>query len=367
MKMVLLLINLFIINKLICQPNEYTSQLTGQNSFINFPSGISNTGSQLNTTEGCSSICDSDGNLLFYSDGVRVWDRFHNQMPNGFGLLGNTSSSQSSLIFKMPDSDDMYYIFTAPETSTNNAIHYSIVNKNANSGNGDIILKNLLPFMMNIQSTEKLTFTYHCNNKDIWVLSKDRNNNTYRAWLVTSSGLSAWTFTNIGFSIGNNLQSNIGCMKISTDGSKLAVCHYGDNRVYLYDFNNQTGVISNERLLSSTFIGPYGCEFSENSRYLYVGYNNGLNIHRYDVTNVNPASTRTAIATNVGSFVGQFQRIGPIIFIAQSNTFFLDAITNADNGGVFNQNYLSTLNRINFGLNQILYSNLTIEPIIMTD
>jgi hypothetical protein len=367
MKTVITLISILITNLLFSQPNEYSTQLIGVNAYIKFPAGISLPGAQIFTSEGCASICDAAGNLLFYSDGIKVWNRNHIQMPNGFGLAGDVSSSQSCIIVKLPNSSNIYYLFTAPETSSSfTQVTYNIIDMNANGGFGDVTSKNQnLP--ITYQSAEKLTFTYHCNRRDIWIVTKDRSNNVFRAWLLTPTGLTAWTFSLTGYNLTNNISDNIGCMKISSDGSKLVICHYGTNRVYLYDFNNQTGVIDNERLLSSTFVGPYGCEFSENSRYVYIGYNNGLNIHSYDTNNANPASTRVTLAVNVGLFVGSFQRIGSIIYIAQRGTTFLDAITNANTGGTFNQNYLATTNTINFGLNQVLYPDLTPPPIIMTD
>lgn len=366
MRTVITFISILITNLLFSQPNEYSTQLVGVNAYIKFPAGISLPGGQIFTSEGCASICDAAGNLLFYSDGIKVWSRNHIQMPNGFGLTGDASTSQSCIIVKVPNSVNLYYIVVAPEASNGVNVTYNIVDMSANSGFGDVILKNQsLPILY--QSTEKLTFTYHCNRRDIWIVTKDRSNNVFRSWLLTPAGLTAWTFSITPYVLTGNMADNIGCMKISTDGSKLVVCHYGTGRVYLYDFNNQTGVIDNERLLSSTFAGPYGCEFSENSRYVYVGYNNGLNIHSYDTNNANPSSTRVSIAVNVGLFVGTFQRIGNIIYIAQRGTNFLDAITNGNTGGVFNQNYLATTNTINFGLNQVLYPDLTPPPIIMTD
>src|SRR5260221_14075451 len=47
------------------------------------PSSLPN--GMLNTGAGCSSIADATGALLFYTDGVTVWNRNHVQMPNGFG------------------------------------------------------------------------------------------------------------------------------------------------------------------------------------------------------------------------------------------------------------------------------------------
>jgi hypothetical protein len=38
---------------------------------------------------GNSSICDSTGNLLFYTNGSRIADRSHQIMPNGTGLNNN--------------------------------------------------------------------------------------------------------------------------------------------------------------------------------------------------------------------------------------------------------------------------------------
>src|ERR1035437_7857717 len=66
------------------------------------------TNGQLSTTEGCSSISDAAGNLLFYTDGITVWHKNHVQMSNGFGLFGNGTSTQSALIVQKPGSFIIY-------------------------------------------------------------------------------------------------------------------------------------------------------------------------------------------------------------------------------------------------------------------
>src|SRR5688572_22474257 len=60
------------------------------------------TNGALNTTEGCSSASDANGALLFYTDGVNVWDNTHTLMPNGTGLNGDVSTTQSALVVKKP-------------------------------------------------------------------------------------------------------------------------------------------------------------------------------------------------------------------------------------------------------------------------
>ena len=74
----------------------------------------------MTTNEGCSSISDAQGNLLFYTDGRTVWDKNHVIMPNGdylggTGLLGDPSSTQSGIIVPKADDPDIYYIFTVDE------------------------------------------------------------------------------------------------------------------------------------------------------------------------------------------------------------------------------------------------------------
>lgn len=72
----------------------------GHNAGIDFSSGSPKilTDGQIYTDEGVASVCDTSGKLLFYTDGSNIWNAKHQVMPNGSGLLGNFSSSQSAII-----------------------------------------------------------------------------------------------------------------------------------------------------------------------------------------------------------------------------------------------------------------------------
>src|SRR4051812_28817212 len=45
-----------------------------------------------------STICDASGNLLFYTDGITVWNKLHAVMVNGSGLMGTNTAGQCALI-----------------------------------------------------------------------------------------------------------------------------------------------------------------------------------------------------------------------------------------------------------------------------
>src|SRR5688572_18790447 len=93
----------------------------GEHVSLNFNSGVPvlETNSAMLTDEGCSSVSDANGNLLFYTDGMRIWDKNHTPMPNANGtiypgdwnrmLSGDFSSTQSSLIAPVVDYPGRYY------------------------------------------------------------------------------------------------------------------------------------------------------------------------------------------------------------------------------------------------------------------
>jgi hypothetical protein len=245
------------------------------------------TGSMV-TQEGCSSISDGAGNLLFYTDGSTVWDKNHNVMSNGTGLLGNFSTTQSGVIVKKPGSASLYYIFTQ-DASGNSPLNYSIVDITLAAGNGSVTTKNVL---INSNCTEKLTAVKHCNGVDIWVLSHSPyNTNTYRAYLLTATGLN---MTPVLTTIGVTNASVAGYLRTSPDGKKIGVALYNGQAIAeLYDFDNSTGIISNAQVLGGSGVTAYGCEFSSDGTKLYAA---GINaIYQWDLC----AGTSTAIAASM--------------------------------------------------------------------
>jgi gliding motility-associated-like protein len=252
--------------------NETKIWYFGQNAGLDFNSGspIALTDGQLSTNEGCATIADNSGSLLFYTDGITVWNKNHAVMSNGTGLMGNPSTTQAATIVPMPSSSNLYYIFTLDSYGGANGFRYSIVDMSLDSGNGAITSKNVLIYT---PSCEKLAIVKHANTSDYWVVTHGWGNATFYSYLLTSSGLSATSIeSNIGINVSTfDTDEAIGYMRISPDGSKLALCYYFSSVLQLFDFNQNTGELSNEITIYTGETGSnlYGLEFSPNSKVLY--------------------------------------------------------------------------------------------------
>jgi gliding motility-associated-like protein len=252
--------------------NEANIWYFGDHAGLDFISGnpIALLNGAIFTSEGCSTISDQNGGVLFYTNGVTVWNNNHSIMQNGSGLMGNSSSTQSSIVIPNPSNNGIFYIFTVDAIENNLAagLRYSTVDINQNGGLGLVLNKNVLLYS---PSCEKITSVKHANGIDYWVVGHKWNSNTFYSYIVSDGGIGAPILTNIGSSHEGNIRNAIGYMKISPEGNKIALAIETDRLVELFDFNDQTGMITN----AISFDCPnsqrtYGVEFSPDGTKLYI-------------------------------------------------------------------------------------------------
>ncbi|PBQ31603.1 hypothetical protein CNR22_07425 [Sphingobacteriaceae bacterium] len=325
---------LFSLTSFLSAQNEGKKWYFGQNAGLDFttvPPTILTNG-QLTTFEGCSSIADFAGNLLFYTDGITVWDASHAVMANGTGLFGDGSSTQAGVIVKKPGSTTLYYIFTVDDFAGPNGLCYSIVDMSLAAGMGSVTTKNVL---MQTPSTEKITGVKHCNGHDIWIVSHDYNSTNFRTFLLTSAGLNA---TPVISAVGSNHNGGtgvvVGALKTSPNGKKVGLCISNNlNTIEVYDFDNSTGSVSNPIILG-TISGIYGCEFSPDGTKFYGAAWYGSAIYQWDLC----AGSSTAIIasqyTASASEGGQLQ-LAPDgkIYMARTGQSDLGVINNPNASG----------------------------------
>jgi photosystem II stability/assembly factor-like uncharacterized protein len=236
-------------------------------------------------------ISDKNGNLLFYSDGFSVWNRNHQQMPNGVELIPKKGSLiHESLIVPQPGKESIFYIFTVepkngPSTS---GLYYSIVDLSLNNGLGDVIAKGI---KILDNTSNKITAVYHQNIKDVWLITHQYNSNSYFSYLITEAGISELPVVSV---VGKVITSSFdGQLKASPDGKKIA-CSYdewsqtGDD-FDLFNFNASTGELLNPMSfkLPVTYRGADGIEFSSDATKLFViqsGSTGESGLYQYDIT-----------------------------------------------------------------------------------
>jgi len=298
-KRLLLFVFLVYSTNILIAQKEANIWYFGEYAGLDFNSGnpVAITDGQLSTSEGCASIADSNGNLLFYTDGITVWDKSHNVMLNGNGLLGNSDSTHSAIIVPKPDSQEIYYIFTVDAQAGNNGMNYSEVNLSLNGGLGAITTNkniNLLP-----RSTEQITAVVHGNGLDYWIICHPWDSNKFNSFLVTDLGVNltpieSTTPLMLTWPPGSDgTNASTGQLKVAPNGSKVGIVN-GTIGTHIANFNNQTGEVSNMIQVSTRGL-DYGLEFSPSSKLMYIASQLGngsdgihslfqYNIEAFDVT-----------------------------------------------------------------------------------
>lgn len=265
----------------------------GENAGLDFNSGspVAVTNGQVSTSEGCASVSDASGSLLFYTDGITVYNSNHQVMANGVGLLGQPGATHSAVALKKIGSVSEYYIFTIDFTSDSDGIRYSIVDMSLNGGLGAVTTKNTV-IEADIR-TERIALAPHSNGTDFWLLSA-RGDGTQLAFLINAAGIAATPVTSAGTSFDNPFLpfQDIGYMRVSPDADTVVSAGGLSGFFDIFSFNASTGALTKRATInvpnaenSPDRERPYGVEFSPNSDLVYVTslrYN--AKITQYDLT-----------------------------------------------------------------------------------
>ncbi|MCL6293898.1 T9SS type B sorting domain-containing protein [Jejuia spongiicola] len=346
----------------------------GRNAGLDFNSGnpVALTDGELNTTEGCATISNNDGELLFYTDGITVWNRIHQVMLNGNDLQGHDSSTHSAIIVPKPDSDKLYYIFTIDKQGGNKGIQYSEVDMNMDGGLGGVTLnKNI---KLHSPVTEKLTAVVGCNGDCIWVITHKINSSEFLSYKVTSLGVNETPIVSDSGSVSTGFQGSIGAIKASPNGRKIAVARLVQN-VQIFDFNSDNGIISNALTLLNNG-GPdgyYGIEFSPNGNILYVGLEYGgvfqFNLRAGSIDDI--ISSKIEITKDLFGYGALQLAVNGKIYITDQGSDYLEVINNPNIVGLgcdFQSNAVYLGGQVTeIGLPPFIQSFFHIEGIIAED
>jgi len=220
----------------------------------------------MNAPEGCAIVCDRNGDVIFYTDGDKVFDQTDTEIDNGIG--GDPAASQSAIIVPVPGDETLYYIFTtqAINGTAPYEVRYSLFDLKLNNGLGALQQKNVLLFS---KSTERVTATTD------WLIVHEYGNNTFRAYPIAPDGIGQPVYSEIGsihsFKFAQNGE---GYMKIGPRNNlAVALSTPGtENLVELFTFDNLTGQLDNYRKidLNEPNGQVYGIEFSPAGNKLFA-------------------------------------------------------------------------------------------------
>jgi hypothetical protein len=340
------------------------------------------TGGRTATLEGTAAISDrATGALLFYTDGVSVWNREHAVMPNGVDLHGNLSSAQSALIVPDPGDVGRYYIFTTDayeDFFDNGAIrydglNYSIVDMALDSGRGDVVEKNirLAPRLV----AEKLTAVRRCDDGTYWVIAHEANTRMFVAYHLDATGIddSVASFAGSAHSIYSPLpprRSDLpGYLKSSPDGRRLVTVH-GSSNPEIFDFDVRTGAITVAMVIPDSLRNLYGVSFSPDGTKLYTLQNvTGPRLVQYDLTAGSPAAVRDSrVELARYYFPGGALQLGPDgrLYVAIERRTALDVVTTPNEygaaAGLVSMAVPLGAGTVGWGLPNIIDDDLGIEP-----
>jgi uncharacterized protein (DUF427 family) len=288
--------NLFLIG--------YTYNYRCDINFLNgFPAIQIDTIRTINFNRTNANITDSNGNLLFYTNGVVIANANQDTMLNGSGLnpCAYTTSwsyeglriTQANLILPDPGDSNNYYLFhESAELYPNLSwrplnLYYTTVNMTLDSGLGAVVQKNI-SVLQDTLGAGQITACKHANGRDWWIVVPEYGTNGYYILMLTPAGVS---FASKQF-IGQKFYESQAAF--SPNGE-----HYGsyaaDVDIEMFDFDRCTGTFSNARhvAINDNNFG-FGFSFSPNSKLAYASSAHFL--YQVNLDSVNLAASLDTVA-----------------------------------------------------------------------
>jgi hypothetical protein len=329
--------------------------LFGDSCSISFASGNATTNNLIlqkktqRAFEMAVSMSDSLGNLLFYSNGVDLWDNTHTKINTtplfGWDLSTNPTDYKGSSVygftsFKVPKQPGKYVLICVPPVETyGNA--YSMISSVIYDANTHTLspyqsLTHPSVYTPGTNSlSEDLCVVPHCNGVDYWVIARGVNSSAtygnFYAFLFNQNGLNPTAAPVISGPFQRPV--GLGGIKSNSTGDKI-VCG-GGTSFLLYNFNQATGALTNQVALPATVANNsnyLSCIFSPNDQYLFLKYAStaGYFIQQLDVNTLTVVKTLTGFnATDQPHFAG-YMEVGPDnnIYYNANNFTYLGKITN---------------------------------------
>ena len=237
-----------------------------------------------NTTGTCATICDEKGNLLLYTDGVHIYNRYYEVIQNN-AFIDSGHVSQDGLILPDTKNNDSFYVFMNEVRRINNSsvqgidLYCYVLDMSDSLKKGRVVRTMLVQKGMYMG----MLAIKNKNDKDIWIITEPNRDSIY-AYLLDKNGLNNPVKSYRKATILDSSNSGIKylMLKASHDGTKIVETlliygiHTPFSSIGTYDFDNATGKLTNQQVIdsqagSSSFFHAFASsEFSPNDSLFYV-------------------------------------------------------------------------------------------------
>lgn len=308
--------------------------LNFNNEEVDEPQIIGNQLITLDIVGANTSMCDSAGNLLFYTNGIHIYNKNYQIMQNGNSInpgdvMYGAQIPQSVLAIQSQKNTHEYYLLSVedgPGFGLGSGLYCNTIDMNANNGVGKVVVKRK-PIIIDSLEWGMFTATKHANGRDWWVIVPKHNKQKYLSILIQPDTI---VVTEYNYQI--EFSNGAGQTVFSPDGNHYAqIVHELFTTlpfIVLFEFDRCTGQLHNQRQHDLYVPNHYwpGVAFSPNSRYLYAFDDHEA--YQYDLTEPDVFASEVLIAEWNGSsyyvwrnnfMLGQLAPDGRI-YVNNSNT-----------------------------------------------
>lgn len=260
--------------------------------------------------EGTAVASDPSGNLLFYTDGIRVYDNNHVQMGLPLFPGAHFSSAQPAVVCPVPGicPPEEYYIFTNGTGELINSPQEEPVSYHVlNLGTGNISPSQVLPTpplspngSPSPNRAEGMIIVPHTTDPFVyWFIDAQIRENALFVYRIDPSGISFHSQSNLGLPHDspqgagnmaytphsqNNPDPNVGTWAYHFgNGPAAGVHHCQFNAATGLFLDNTYELVATPLDINNTVSEPYDIEWSPNGRFLYISGYNPTIVYQHDM------------------------------------------------------------------------------------
>ena len=273
--------------------------------------------------EGSTTVSDQNGNIVFWSNGLTIWDKSGGVMHNSTGLNGASSATQAVASFPMNTGRSKYGVVSNSGMNETGygELYLSIIDMTLNGGKGAVTaVKNQLLSGTNY-SGEGVNAMPNADGTGYYVYAFNAATAKITYFLIKNTGAVAGPYTlsmspaPVSCNVSSTGMVGYGSINFNQDYTKMILLEgaFGcdgtngggandSGRAYLYNVNTATGGLTLQASwITSGWIGTaggphsgYTADFSPQEKYVYVGQIYPGVITRYDVSSGNSTTIKAS-------------------------------------------------------------------------